>query len=348
MAFVVKVALNASCASWRRHNNLLSTSSGLKIGEPVGNRLKYSIPSKRKVLVAMANTPVQSSEVASTVASENVGIPIMMNGCTGKMGRAVLEAAISAGLNPLPVGFGGPEDSGKILDFNGRQIEVHGPSDRESILSSAFKDHPDLIVVDYTVPAAVNDNAALYCKVGVPFVMGTTGGDRELLYKTVADSKVYAVISPQMGKQVVAFLAAMEIMAEQFPGAFSGYNLQVMESHQARKLDISGTAKAVISCFQKLGVSFELEQVQLIRDPKLQVEMVGVPEEHLSGHAFHMYHLTSPDGTVSFEFQHNVCGRSIYAEGTVDAILFLAMKVKSKADKRIYNMIDVLREGNMR
>lgn len=31
--------------------------------------------------------------------------------------------------------------------------------------------------------------------------------------------------------------------------------------------------------------------------------------------------------SVSFEFQHNVCGRSIYAEGTVDAVLFLAKKV---------------------
>jgi hypothetical protein len=33
--------------------------------------------------------------------------------------------------------------------------------------------------------------------------MGTTGGDRDLLYKTVEDFKVYAVISPQMGKQVI-------------------------------------------------------------------------------------------------------------------------------------------------
>lgn len=49
------------------------------------------------------------------------------------------------------------------------------------------------------------DNAELYAKVGVPFVMGTTGGDRDRLYKTVADSNVYAVISPQMGKQVVKF-----------------------------------------------------------------------------------------------------------------------------------------------
>ena len=38
-------------------------------------------------------------------------------------------------------------------------------------------------------------------------------------------------------------------------------------------------------------------QIQMIRDPQRQLEMVGVPEEHLSGHAFHMYHLTSPDQT---------------------------------------------------
>ncbi|KAL3349495.1 hypothetical protein AABB24_022556 [Solanum stoloniferum] len=320
-----------------------------------GGGIPYSSSSKngcnsfvrgRKYSVKMCSTPGQNVQVS--VKSKIEPLPIMVNGCTGKMGRAVLEASISAGLQPVPICFGGPEDEGKTVEAGGKEIIVHGPSDRENILSSVFEEHPNLIVVDYTLPAAVNANAELYCKVGVPFVMGTTGGDREKLHKTVADSKVYAVISPQMGKQVVAFLAAMEIMAEQFPGAFSGYSLQVMESHQASKLDTSGTAKAVISCFEKLGVSFDLDEVQLIRDPVQQVEMVGVPEEYLLGHAFHMYHLTSPDGTVSFEFQHNVCGRSIYAEGTVDAILFLAKKVKLKEEKRIYDMIDVLREGNMR
>lgn len=324
-----------------------------------GGGIRYSSSSKngcnsfvrgRKYSVKMCSTSGQNVQVVeqlSSVKSQIEPLPIMVNGCTGKMGRAVLEASISAGLQPVSICFGGPEDEGKTVEASGKEITVRA-SDRENILSSVFEEHPNLIVVDYTVPAAVNDNAELYSKVGVPFVMGTTGGDREKLYKTVADSKVYAVISPQMGKQVVAFLAAMEIMAEQFPGAFSGYNLQVMESHQASKLDVSGTAKAVISCFEKLGVSFDLDEVQLIRDPVQQVEMVGVPEEHLLGHAFHMYHLTSPDGTVSFEFQHNVCGRSIYAEGTVDAILFLAKKVKLKEEKRIYDMIDVLREGNMR
>lgn len=191
-------------------------------------------------------------------------------------------------------------------------------------------------------------NAELYCKLGVPFVMGTTGGDRQLLYKSVQDSNNYALISPQMGKQVVAFLATMEIMAEQFPGAFSGYRLEVLESHQAGKLDISGTAKAVIACFKKLGVSYDMDRIVKIRDPEQQLEMVGVPEEHIEGHAFHLYHLTSPDDSVSFEFQHNVCGRSIYAEGSVDAAIFLYRKVQSEDPKRIYDMFDVLREGNMR
>ena len=36
-------------------------------------------------------------------------------------------------------------------------------------------------------------------------------------------------------------------------------------------------------------------QMVKIRDPEQQLEMVGVPEEHIQGHAFHLYHLTSPD-----------------------------------------------------
>ncbi|KAF9663113.1 hypothetical protein SADUNF_Sadunf17G0004700 [Salix dunnii] len=355
----------------------------------------------------------RSSVVVMSMTTKGAAVPIMVNGCNGKMGSSVILAANSAGLQILPKSFGPEKEAGNTVEVFGNEIKIHGPSERESVLASLYDDYPNMIVVDYTVPDLVNDNADLYCRVGVPFVMGTTGGDRDRLYKTVDASKVYAVISPQMGKQVVAFLAAMEIMAEQFPDAFAGYSLHVKESHQAGKLDTSGTAKAVISCFKKLGVSFDDEVIEMIRDPKEQVELVGVPEEYLSGHAFHLYYLSSPDKTVSFEFQHNVCGRSIYAEGTVDAVLFLAKKVKmlqiltylrfnlvntlvtttsstslffggfsirrsydktfvidnlavvsklivssnfnviktqiqSKADKRIYNMIDVLREGNMR
>ncbi|MCL7041315.1 hypothetical protein MKW94_011850 [Papaver nudicaule] len=289
-----------------------------------------------------------SSSSSAMSSEENLSFPIMVNGCTGKMGKAVIEAGVSAGLQVLPASFGSESKAGEIVEVAGKEIRIYGPTGRESILTSLLKENPNMIVIDFTVPDAVNANAELYSKVGVPFVMGTTGGDLEMLYDTMENSKGYALISPQMGKQVVAFIAAMDIMAEQFPGAFSGYTLEVTESHQASKLDTSGTAKNVIKCFQKLGLSYDLDQIQQIRDPEQQLEMVGVPEEHLLLHAFHVYHLTSPDKTVSFEFQHNVCGNSTYAEGTIDAAIFLAKKVQSQAEKRIYDMGDVLREGNMR
>jgi 4-hydroxy-tetrahydrodipicolinate reductase len=57
--------------------------------------------------------------------------------------------------------------------------------------------------------------------------------------------------------QVVAFQATMELMAEQFPGAFAGYRLQVVESHQRSKVDTSGTARAIVQSFQKLGLHFD-------------------------------------------------------------------------------------------
>ena len=46
----------------------------------------------------------------------------------------------------------------------------------------------------------------------------------------------------------------------------------------------------------------------------------GVPEAALKGHAYHTYALKSADGSVGFEFQHNVQGRRTYADGTVDAV----------------------------
>eukprot|EP00879_Flechtneria_rotunda_P027020 GHRR01028878.1.p1 GENE.GHRR01028878.1~~GHRR01028878.1.p1 ORF type:complete len:114 (+),score=32.02 GHRR01028878.1:577-918(+) len=89
-------------------------------------------------------------------------------------------------------------------------------------------------------------------------------------------------------------------------------------------------------------------QIEMVRDREQQLDRMRVPEGALLGHAFHTYQLVSPDGSVSFEFQHNVCGRTIYAEGTVDATLFLARQIGNGASQRLYNMVDVLRAGAMR
>ena len=60
------------------------------------------------------------------------------------------------------------------------------------------------------------------------------------------------------------------------------------------------------------------------------------------------YTLRSGDGSVMFQFKHNVNGRRTYAEGVVDAVNYLAAKILDNAEQRQYNMIDVLRAGAMR
>lgn len=72
------------------------------------------------------------------------------------MGTAVIQAAQAAGLNVVPVSFGREEESGQTFQICGNEFLVHGPSDRESVLASVLDKHPNLIVVDYTVPTAVN------------------------------------------------------------------------------------------------------------------------------------------------------------------------------------------------
>lgn len=182
--------------------------------------------------------------------------------------------------------------------------------------------HPD-VIVDFTHPESVNRNAQLYCECGTPFVMGTTGGDRELLIKTVESSNISAVIAPNMAKQIVAFQAMMEYAAKTFPNVFKGYQLVITESHQKGKADTSGTAKAMVQYFNELGIPFKKEQIIKIRDPVIQRVELGVPAKYLSGHGWHTYTLLSEDGTVLFQFTHSVNGREVYAQGTLDAIRFL-------------------------
>ena len=103
----------------------------------------------------------------------------------------------------------------------------------------------------------------------------------------------------------------------------------------------------MVASFQKMGLKFDVEQIKKIRQSDEQIRF-GVPQKELLGHAFHTYSVDSPDRAVHFEFQHNVSGRQIYADGTADAVAFLSDKNEAGNQPRLYNMFDVLRSGSMR
>jgi len=291
---------------------------------------------------------------------------VMMNGLPGAMGKEIAAACLRRhGVDLAPFALTGPNmpESVHVDDGAGGSptlVKLYSFEQRDRLAAVAKAAYPEpgsLVCVDFTHPSAVNGNAEWYAEHGLPFVMGTTGGDRQQLISCINDAGMYAVIAPNMAKQIVALQAALQQMAEQFPGSFSGYSLSVVESHQSTKADTSGTAKAVSASLAALTAEADFSEDDIVRVRDVPVQLSGggishkgcspVPEPALNGHAFHTYSLVSGDGNVEFQFRHNVAGRSTYAEGTVDACVFLASRAAAGAPKKLYDMVDVLKAGEM-
>lgn len=275
-------------------------------------------------------------------------INIMINGLPGNVARILAAAAITdSRFQLVPFSLTGDEIEQTSLSIGQSEIALIKPGERDREITAIRERFPGIIAVDFTHPTAVNSNARFYTRNQIPFVMGTTGGDRAALEETVTKSTTPAVIAPNMAKQIVGFQAMMAYAAKTFPGLFSGYTLEVRESHQQGKADTSGTAKAMVSYFNQLGAAFNVSDIRKIRDPEVQEKEWGIPREHLGGHGWHTYTLKADDGSALFEFKHNINGRDIYVSGTFDAVIFLWEKVTGTGGlKKLYTMIDVMNQAD--
>ncbi len=271
-------------------------------------------------------------------------INVMLNGLPGSVAKVIAQhIATDERFTLIPYSLTGPEISAENYLVGGKALRLIRPDARQTGMDDIIASYTHFICIDYTHPSAVNSNAQFYCERSVPFVMGTTGGDREALLATVENSDVAAVIAPNMAKQIVGFQAMMAWAADTFPGLFNGYAITIRESHQKGKADTSGTAKAMAGYFSKLGTKCSTKDIERERDPEKQVKEWGIPEEYLAGHGWHTYTLTSDDQTVKFQFTHNVNGREIYAGGTLDAVMFLHEKVQQGVRGKVFSMMDVLK-----
>jgi 4-hydroxy-tetrahydrodipicolinate reductase len=271
-------------------------------------------------------------------------IKTMVNGLPGNVAQIVARHIIKdARFELLPYSITGPEIQESECNLETLSLELIQPDTKMTKIDTIKSLQGQFLSVDFTHPSAVNPNAEFYCRAGLPFVMGTTGGDRQKLVDTVTASSITAVIAPNMAKQIVGFQAMMEYAANTFPALFEGYTLELKESHQNGKADTSGTAKAMVTYFNQLGVPFSEDQIVKIRDPEIQQTQWGIEEKYLTGHGWHTYTLISEDRTVRFEFTHNINGREIYGRGTLDALLYLSEKVKAGVSGKVFTMIDVLK-----
>ncbi|MEO1496925.1 MAG: dihydrodipicolinate reductase C-terminal domain-containing protein [Planctomycetota bacterium] len=261
---------------------------------------------------------------------------VLVSGLPGAMAAEVATlVSQQSDLSLAGVGLTSEKHAGGTLSFGEQTVRLVEPA-----RLGADDLPPDAVAVDYSTPDAALDNVRWFAERSLPMVIGTTGFGTDEAKSIVDRHNGLAVIAPNMAVPIVLLQAAARFLAEQFPGALAGGELSIRESHQAGKRDTSGTAKALVVAAQALGFDYDVGQIESVRDPQTQRGELGVPDEHLAGHALHQYDARLADGTVQLVLEHNVLGRRVYAEGTLKAARFLASRGGSSG---VFDMEDVLR-----
>lgn len=276
-------------------------------------------------------------------------IHVMVNGLPGRMATEVAKAvANDERMQLVKYSLTGEEVTEDKIDIGGAEITLIRPSERknyEFLFYETFQSMAEwkpLVIVDLTVPMAVNDNVKFYTRHGFNFVIGTTGGDKEEMETDIKCSKSIAVVDKNMSIPIVILKEMWRYAAERFPGALKNFSFEGWESHQRGKKDPSGTMKEFFPIFVQLGIPASERDMDYIREPVDQIP-AGIPEEFLGAHGWHDYNLSSEKDNVEIFFGHNVNGRNTYVEGFIAAIVFLHRKSFGTAVKgKIFSMVDVI------
>ncbi|MBS0353653.1 MAG: hypothetical protein JSR83_07090 [Proteobacteria bacterium] len=86
------------------------------------------------------------------------------------------------------------------------------------------------------------------------------------------------VLCPNANILMLKFMAMQEASGQ----LFQSYKIELVESHQALKTSVPGTA---VSMVHALGLA--PEAIQSVRKPSVQHDTLHIPENQLARHAFH-------------------------------------------------------------
>lgn len=166
-------------------------------------------------------------------------LKVVVSGCCGRMGRALLEGILaeSSGLqlhaaleHASSPGIG--QDAGNQL---GRLTQVKIGSDIDAALAGAD------VLIDFTRPQASLEYIAACARMGVRAVVGTTGFTEEQkreIERAAQDTAI--VFAPNMSVGVNLLINLVQAAARVLS---TGYDVEIIEAHHRHKVDApSGTA----------------------------------------------------------------------------------------------------------
>ncbi len=191
----------------------------------------------------------------------------------------------------------------------------------------ALLEEKEIEYIDYATPREVDlidlkPDVAIYCgkvhnfadllrfceQYNIPLINASTDlGD---LIPT--NSKCVFIDTPNASIPMIHFMSAFPPFARRLMKAM---NVSITESHQAQKASKSGTAKGIAKLLK-----VEESSINDVRKMGTQLSL-GVPAEHLDGHAYHWFDFFG--GQVQIQVTTKIHGRATYAEG----LYYLAQQV---------------------
>jgi len=255
-------------------------------------------------------------------------------GASGRMGRAIIEAVLSAPDLQIVAALDrpdSPELGRDCAEFLGRRLGVPIVADLQAMRAAE-------VLIDFTRPEATVSHLRVCSDQPLAAVIGTTGFDAAgKAALASAAEKTALVLAPNMSVGVQAMLQLVELAARLLA---QGYDLEIVETHHRDKVDApSGTAL-------QLGEVAARARGQRLESCAVFARHGNIgprPEGSIGFSAIRGGDVIG-DHTVLFagggeriEITHRSSSRQAYALGALRAARFLQARTKG-----LYDMRDVL------
>ena len=264
-----------------------------------------------------------------------MSLRIAIAGCSGRMGRMLIEAVVDAPDCQLHGALDRPDSPSLGQDasaFLGKTSGVLVSADLHQALSGAD------VLIDFTRPEGTLAHLAVCRELGIKAVIGTTGFDAAQKALIGEHARhIGIMMAPNMSIGVNVVLRLLDMAARSLN---EGYDIEIIEAHHRHKVDApSGTAlqmgevvaNALGRDLQACAV-YGREGVTGERDPST-IGFATVRGGDIVG-----------DHTVLFagtgeriEISHKASSRNTFAQGSLRAARFLATQAAG-----LYDMGDVL------
>ena len=247
---------------------------------------------------------------------------ILLSGCCGKMGRFVASAVAQRKDCEIVAGIDIVDDSTLGFPVFSNYDEVQAKAD---------------VIIDFSNPSLLPAMLAYAEKTNTGVVLATTGLSDEQIKAVEDASKTVPVFFSYNMSIGVSLLCELSKVAAKVLG--TGFDVEIVEAHHNQKLDApSGTAIMLGNAIKEEMPDAYFEYDRHSKREKRHTNEIGIHSVR-GGTIVGEHEVIFAGNDEIVKLSHSARSRAIFANGAVNAAVFLKNK-----EKGVYNMSDLVNE----